>query len=77
MPRRLRIGVIVYREKDEEGKDWFIAVEPLSGAQAQGETIEEALQRIGEEVAKMQDAWCESELREAVEAKLLEVELPD
>ena len=75
MPR-VKLGVVIYREKDEIGT-WYIAVEPLSGAQAQGETIEEAIERLREEVRKMSSAWCESEIREAVDARLIEVDLPE
>ncbi len=77
MGRRVRVGVVVYREVDEDGKEWFVAVEPLTGAQAQGESLEEALERVRGEVVRMQEAWCESELREAVDARLVEVELPE
>ncbi len=73
---RVEVGGDVYREKDENGT-WYVAVEPLTGAQAQGETLEEALERIKEEVVKMSSAWCESELREAVDARLVEVEVPE
>ncbi len=75
MPR-VKVGVVVYREKDETGT-WYIAVEPMTGAQAQGETIEEALKKVQEEVVKMSSAWCESEMKEAVDARLIEVEVPE
>ncbi len=77
MARRVRLGAVIYRETEEDGTTWYIAVEPMSGAQAQGETLEEAIERLKEEVAKMSDAWCESEIREAIDARLIEVELPE
>ncbi|BEP17888.1 hypothetical protein PYJP_12400 [Pyrofollis japonicus] len=76
MARKVRLGAVIYKEQ-EDGTTWYIAVEPLSGAQAQGETLEEALERLREEVVRMQDAWCEAEIREAIDAKIIEVELPD
>ncbi len=72
----MKVGVVVYKEKDESGT-WYIAVEPLSGAQAQGESIEEALKKVQEEIVKMSSAWCESELKEAVDARLIEIEVPE
>ncbi len=77
MPRKTRIGIIIYRETDEEGNTWYLAIEPLSGAQAQGETLEEAINRIKEEVNKMLSSWCESELKEAIDAKIIEIEIPE
>jgi hypothetical protein len=73
---KVKVGVVIYKEKDESG-EYYIAVEPLTGAQVQGETPEEALEKIKEEVKKMSSAWCESELREAVDARLVEVEVED
>ncbi len=73
---KVRLGVVIYKEQDEEGT-YYLAVEPLSGAQAQGETPEEALEKVKEEIVKMGSAWCESELKEAVDAKIVEVELPE
>ena len=73
---KVKLGVIIYKEKDEEG-EYYIAVEPLSGAQVQADTIEEALEKIKEEVKKMSSAWCESELREAVDARMIEVDLEE
>jgi len=32
---------------------------------------------VKEEVVRMSEAWCESEVREAVDAKIVEVELPE
>ena len=75
MPR-VKLGVVIYREKDETGT-WYIAVEPMSGAQVQAESIEEAIEKLKEEVRKMSSAWCESEIREAIDARLVEVELPE
>lgn len=66
---------MVYEERDETGT-WYIAVEPMSGAQAQGESIEEAIEKLKEEVVKMFSAWCESELRDAIDVKLVEIEVP-
>ena len=77
LPRRIRVGVVVYREVDEDGTTWYVAVEPTSGAQAQGRSIEEAVERVREEIGRMADAWCESELREAVDARIVEAEVPD
>ncbi len=76
MARRIRVGVVVYKEV-YDGEVWYVAVEPSSGAQTQGQSIEEAIERIKEEVVKMSNAWCEGEEREAVDARLVEVELPD
>jgi predicted RNase H-like HicB family nuclease len=76
MPRKIRVGVVIYKE-DYNGETWYIAVEPSSGAQVQGRTIEEALRKIHEEIVKMSSAWCEGEEREAVDARVIEVELPD
>ena len=73
---KARVGVVVYKESDENG-EYYIAVEPLSGAQAQGESVEEAIEKVKEEIVKMGSAWCESELREAVDARVVEVELPE
>ncbi len=73
---RVKVGVVIYKEQDETGT-WYIAVEPMSGAQAQGQSVEEALKKVQEEIVKMGSAWCESELREAVDARLIEVEVPE
>ncbi len=75
MPR-VKLGVVIYKEQDDTGT-WYIAVEPMSGAQVQAESIEEAIEKLKEEVRKMSSAWCESEIREAVDARLVEVELPE
>jgi hypothetical protein len=40
-------------------------------------SLEEAVERIKEEIAKISDAWCESELKEAVDARLIDAELPE
>ncbi len=74
--KKIKVGVVIYKE-ESDGEVWYIAVEPLSGAQAQGQSVEEAIQRLKEEIKKMGDAWCESEVREAVDAKLVEVEVPE
>ena len=74
--KRVKVGVVVYKE-ESDGETWYIAVEPLSGAQAQGQSVEEAIEKVKEEIKKMGDAWCESELREAVDAKLIDVEVPE
>jgi len=76
MAKKLRVGIVIYKEV-EDGATWYIAVEPMSGAQAQAESLEEAIERVKEEIVKMGDAWCESELREAVDARLVEIELPE
>ena len=73
---KVKVGVVVYKEQDESGT-YYLAVEPLSGAQAQGDSVEEAIEKVKEEIAKMGSAWCESEFKEAVEAKVLEVEIPE
>ena len=73
--RTVRVGVVVYRDVEEDGSVWYVAVEPMTGAQAQGGSIEEALSRVGEEVSKMLASWCESELKEAVDARIVEVEV--
>ncbi|ALU11443.1 hypothetical protein EYM_01095 [Ignicoccus islandicus DSM 13165] len=73
---KVKVGVVVYKESDEEGT-YYLAVEPLSGAQAQGESVEEAIRKVKEEIVKMGSAWCESELKEAVDARVIEVELPE
>jgi predicted RNase H-like HicB family nuclease len=75
--KKLRVGVVVYRDVEEDGTTWYIAVEPMSGAQAQAESLEEAIEKVKEEIVKMGDAWCESELKEAVDARLVEIELPE
>jgi len=77
VPRKVKVGIVIYKEVDEDGATWYIAVEPTSGAQAQGQSIEEAVERVKEEIARMADAWCESEVREAVDARIIEAELPD
>ncbi|NPA85438.1 MAG: hypothetical protein GXO07_05500 [Crenarchaeota archaeon] len=71
---KVKVGVVVYKEKDESG-EYYIAVEPLSGAQVQADTPEEAVEKVKEEIKKMGSAWCESELKEAVDARLVEVEV--
>ncbi len=76
MPRKIRVGVVIYKE-EYDGETWYVAVEPSSGAQVQGQSIEEALEKIRDEIVKMSSAWCEGEEREAVDARILEVELPD
>ncbi len=73
---KMKVGVVVYKEQ-MDGDEFYVAVEPLSGAQAQGDTVEEALEKVKEEIAKMSSAWCESELREAVDARIIEVEVPE
>ncbi len=73
--RPVKVGVVIYRDIEEDGSVWYVAVEPMTGAQAQGETIEEAISRVKEEVSKMLASWCESELREAVDARIIEVEI--
>ncbi|HID41121.1 MAG TPA: hypothetical protein EYP33_03080 [Pyrodictium sp.] len=77
MVRRVKVGIVVYKEVEEDGTAWYLAVEPMSGAQAQGESLEEAIEKVKEEVVRMSEAWCESEVREAVDAKIVEVELPE
>ncbi|ALL00958.1 hypothetical protein Pyrde_0910 [Pyrodictium delaneyi] len=77
MARRVKVGIVVYKEVEEDGTTWYVAVEPMSGAQAQGESLEEAIEKVKEEVVRMSEAWCESEVREAVDAKIVEVELPE
>ncbi len=74
--KKVKVGVVIYKE-ETDGESWYIAVEPLSGAQAQGQSPEEAVERVKEEIKKMGDAWCESEIREAIDAKLVEVEVPE
>ncbi|ABU82295.1 type II toxin-antitoxin system HicB family antitoxin [Ignicoccus hospitalis] len=73
---KVKVGVVIYKEKDESG-EYYIAVEPLSGAQVQGDSVEEVLEKIKDEIKKMSSAWCESELREAVDARLIELELEE
>lgn len=73
--RPVRVGLVIYRDIEEDGSVWYVAVEPMTGAQAQGVTIEEAISRVKEEVSKMLASWCESELREAIEARIIEVEI--
>ncbi len=75
MPK-VKVGVVIYKEKDESG-EYYIAVEPMTGAQVQGDTVEEVLEKIKEEVKKMSSAWCESEMREAIDARLVEVEVEE
>ncbi len=77
MGKKIRLGVILYKEVDEEGNTWYIALEPMSGAQVQGTSREEVINRIKDEISKMLGSWCESELKEAVDAFLVEVELPE
>ncbi len=77
MARKVKLGVVIYREIDEEGNTWYVAVEPMSGAQVQGESREEVLARIRDEINRMLASWCESELKEAVDTALIEVEIPD
>ncbi len=76
MPRKIKAGIVVYKERYDD-EDWYVAIEPATGAQAQGKTIEEAIEKIREEIIKMSDAWCESEEKEAVDAKLIEIVLPE
>ncbi len=73
---KVKVGVVVYKESDEGGT-YYLAVEPLTGAQAQGESVEEAIEKVKEEIAKMGSAWCESELKEAVETRIVEVDVPE
>ena len=73
---KVKVGIVVYKEKSD-GEEYYVAVEPLSGAQAQGDTLEEAIEKVKEEVVKMSSAWCESELREAVDARIVEVDMPE
>ena len=73
---KVKVGVVVYKEQDESGV-YYLAVEPLTGAQAQGESVEEAIEKVKEEIVKMGSAWCESELKEAVRAEIVEVEVPE
>ena len=73
---KVKLGVVVYKEQDESGT-YYLAVEPLSGAQVQADSVEEAIEKVKEEIVKMGSAWCESELKEAVDARLVEVELPE
>ena len=77
MGRKVRLGIIVYKEVDEDGTVWYVAEEPQSGARAQGESVEEAVQRVLEEIPKMLASWCESEIREAVDARLVEVDVEE
>jgi predicted RNase H-like HicB family nuclease len=77
MAKKVKVGVVLYKDVEEDGTTWYIAVEPMSGAQVQAETPEEAIERIKEEIVKMGDAWCESELREAIDARIVEIELPE
>ena len=74
---RAKVGVVVYKDVEEDGTVWYVAIEPVSGAQAQGQSIEEALERIKEEIVRISEAWCESELKEAVDARLVEIEIPE
>ena len=76
MPRKIKAGIVVYKEKYDD-ENWYVAIEPATGAQAQGKTVQEAIEKIKEEIVKMSDAWCESEEREAVDAKLIEITLPE
>lgn len=75
MGRKVRLGIVVYREVDEDGTTWYVAEEPQSGARAQAEGVEEAIRRVLEEIPKMLSSWCESEVREAVEARIVEVDI--
>lgn len=74
---KARLGIIIYKEVDEDGTTWYVAMEPMSGAQAQGQSIDEAMARIKEEINRMLSSWCESELKEAVDARIIEVEIPE
>ncbi len=76
MVRRVKVGVVIYGE-NYDGETWYVVVEPSSGVQVQAQSIDEALEKIREEIAKMNSAWCEGEEREAVDARVIEVELPD
>ena len=73
--KKIKVGVVIYKE-ESDGETWYIAVEPLSGVQAQGKSVDEAIERVREEIKKIGDAWCESEVREAIDAKLIGVEAP-
>ncbi len=75
MVRKVRLGIIVYKEVDEDGSVWYVAEEPKSGARAQGESIEEAVKKVLEEIPRMLASWCESEVREAVDVRLIEVDV--
>lgn len=77
MGRKVRLGIIVYKEVDEDGTTWFVAEEPQSGARAQAENLEEAVKRVTEEIPKMLASWCESEIREAVDARIVEVDVEE
>lgn len=74
---KMKVGIIIYKDVEEDGSTWYVAVEPMSGAQAQGETLEEAIERVKEEIIRISEAWCESEMKEAVDARLIEVEIPE
>lgn len=74
---KVKVGVIIYKDVEEDGSVWYVAVEPMSGAQAQGETPEEVIERIKEEIIRISEAWCESEMKEAVDARIIEIEMPD
>lgn len=54
---------------------WFVTEEPQSGARAQAEDIEDAVKKVLEEIPKMLTSWCESEVRETVDARLVEVDV--
>ncbi len=75
MGRKVRLGIIVYKEVGEDGTVWYVAEEPQSGARAQAEDIEGAVKKVLEEIPKMLASWCESEVREAVDARLVEVDV--
>ncbi len=75
MGKKIKLGIIVYKEVDEDGTVWYVAEEPQSGARAQGESIEEAVRRVVEDIPKMLASWCESEVREAVDARIVEVDV--
>lgn len=77
MGKKIKLGVVVYKEVEEDGTIWYVAEEPQSGARAQGKSVEEAVSRVVEEIPKMLAGWCESEIREAVDARLVEVGIGD
>ncbi len=77
MGKKVKLGIIVYKEVDEDGTVWYVAEEPQSGARAQGESVEEAVRRVIEDIPKMLASWCESEVREAVDARIVEVDVEE
>ena len=42
---KMKLGVVIYKEQDESGT-YYLAIEPLSGAQVQADSIEEAVEKI-------------------------------